>query len=48
VVAQLSPYKAHGPDEIPNIVLMKCINALIEYLVEIFRAVFTLKTYSEM
>jgi hypothetical protein len=47
VVAQLSPYKAHSPDEIPNIVLMKCINALIEYLVEIFRAVFTLKTYSE-
>jgi hypothetical protein len=26
---------------------MKCINTLIDYLVEIFRAVFTLKTYSE-
>ena len=46
IVAGLSPYKAHGPDEIPNVVLMKCIDTLMDYLVPIFTAVFELNTYS--
>ena len=46
IIARLSPYKVHSPDEISNIVLMKCINLLIDYLVAIFRAVFSLRTYS--
>jgi hypothetical protein len=45
VVKLLSPYKAPGPDKIPNVVLMKCIDALIGHLFFIFRAVFELKVY---
>jgi ribonuclease HI len=41
----LSPYKAPGPDKIPNVVLMKCAEALIDHLFFIFRAVFELKVY---
>ena len=40
-----SPYKAPGPDKIPNIVLMKCSDALINHFFYIFRAVFKLKVY---
>jgi hypothetical protein len=47
VIAKLSPYKAYGPDKIPNIILIKCTDLIIDYLVEIFIAVFTLKTYSD-
>jgi hypothetical protein len=46
IIAKLSPYKAHGPDDIPNVVLIKCADMLTDYLVEIFAAVFTLETYS--
>jgi hypothetical protein len=45
VIRSLSPYKAPGPDKIPNVVLMKCINALIDHLFFIFRAVLELKVY---
>jgi ribonuclease HI len=45
VVKLLSPFKALGPDKIPNVVLMKCIDALIDHLFFIFRAVFELKVY---
>jgi ribonuclease HI len=45
VIQSLSPYKAPGPDKIPNIVLMKCSDALIDHLYFIFRAVFELKVY---
>ena len=45
VVKTLSPYKAPGPDNIPNIVLMKCIEALIDHCFYIFRAVFELRVY---
>ncbi|EIM91022.1 uncharacterized protein STEHIDRAFT_40474, partial [Stereum hirsutum FP-91666 SS1] len=44
-VRRLSPYKAPGPDGIPNVVLMKCIDVILERLYFIFRAVFTLQTY---
>ena len=44
-IAKLSPYKAHGPDGIPNIVLQQCIDILDHRLTIIFRAVFELNTY---
>jgi hypothetical protein len=44
-IAKLSPYKAHGPDGIPNIVLQRCVDILDERLTSIFRAVFELNTY---
>ena len=43
----MSPYKASGPDEIPNIVLQKSFNLIADYLLHIFQAVFTLRTYYE-
>ena len=45
VVRSLSPYKVPGPDKIPNVVLIKCCNALINHLYFIFKAVFELNTY---
>ena len=45
VIHSLSPYKPPGLDKIPNIVLIKCCNALIDHLYFIFRAVFDLNTY---
>ncbi|KAH9993608.1 hypothetical protein BJV77DRAFT_919975, partial [Russula vinacea] len=37
-LAKLKPYKAPGPDGIPNIVLTKCADLLIDRLYYIFRA----------
>jgi len=45
VFSMLSPYKAPGQDQIPNVVLMKCIEALIDHLFFIYRAVFELRVY---
>lgn len=45
VIKLLSPFKAPGPDKIPNVVLMKCIDMLIDHIFFIFRAVFELKVY---
>jgi hypothetical protein len=45
VICLLSPYKVPGLDKIPNIVLMKCVDALIDHLFFIFRAVLKLKVY---
>ena len=45
VIRSLSPYKAPGPDKIPNIVLMKCVDTLIDHLFYVFRAVFELTVY---
>ena len=41
----LSLYKAPGPDGIPNVVLTKCADALIDHIYYIYRAVFELKVY---
>jgi hypothetical protein len=41
----LSPYKAYGPDEIANIVLQKCVDVLIDYLLFIYRAILKLGKY---
>jgi hypothetical protein len=45
VIRSLSPYKAPGPDKIPNIVLMQCIDTLNNHLFFIFRVVFELNVY---
>jgi ribonuclease HI/endonuclease/exonuclease/phosphatase family metal-dependent hydrolase len=44
-IAKLSPYKAHGPDGIPNVVLQRCVDILSTRLTRIFRAVMELDTY---
>jgi len=44
-ICRLSPYKAYGLDEIANVVLQKCLDLLIAYLLFIFRAVLSLGTY---
>jgi hypothetical protein len=45
VIHTISPYKALGPDKIPNIMLKECIEVLIDHLFFIFRAVFELTMY---
>ena len=44
-IAKLLPYKANRPDEIPNIVLQRTINLIIDYLYYIFQAIFKLNVY---
>ncbi|KIJ91431.1 hypothetical protein K443DRAFT_69887, partial [Laccaria amethystina LaAM-08-1] len=44
-IKRLSPFKASGPDEIPNVVLQKCLEHLSEYLLHLFRGIFNLRTY---
>jgi hypothetical protein len=39
------PYKAHGPDGIPNIVLQKCVDIIIDRLTSIYRAILDLNLY---
>jgi hypothetical protein len=38
VFKSLSPYKAPGPDGIPNVVYIKCLDVLIDHLHFIYRA----------
>ena len=45
--AKLSPYKAPGPDGIPNIVLTRCIDALLEHIYYIYSAALELRVYYE-
>ena len=44
-ISRLSPYKAHGPDGIPNIVLQKCADIIIDRLLPIFRAIMEQEIY---
>lgn len=44
-VRGLSPYKAPGISKIQNVVLTKCIDALMDHLYYIFRAIFKLGIY---
>ena len=44
-INKLSPYKAPGPDEIPNAIFKNCSDILIPHLLRIYRAVFLLNTY---
>ena len=38
-ISKLSPYKAYGPDGIPNIVLQKCLDLIATRLIQIYRAI---------
>ena len=44
-ITKLSPYKAHGPDGIPNVVLQKCADIIINRLFVIFKAILDLGIY---
>jgi ribonuclease HI/exonuclease III len=44
-ILRLSPYKAYGPDEIPNVVLQRCLDLLLEYLYHIYKSTLILDTY---
>ena len=44
-IRRLSPYKAYGPDEIPNIVLQRCLDLIIDYLYHIYSAIIKLGAY---
>jgi ribonuclease HI len=44
-LAKLKPYKAPGPDSIPNIVLTKCANILIDRLYHVYTAIMNLGLY---
>ena len=46
-LAKLKPYKAPGPDGIPDIVLTKCTNVLIYRLYYIYKAILELGVYYE-
>ena len=44
---KLDAFKAPGPDGVPNVVLKKSIDALIDHIYFIFRAIFELETYPD-
>ena len=44
-LVMLKPYKALGPDGIPNIILTKCANTITDRLYYIYRAMLELGTY---
>ena len=46
-LTKLKPYKAPGPDGIPNIVLTKCAGNLIDRLYHIYKAILNLGIYYE-
>jgi ribonuclease HI/endonuclease/exonuclease/phosphatase family metal-dependent hydrolase len=46
-IARTSPYKAHGPDDIPNVVLQKCAPLIQDRLIRIFQAILDLGVYYE-
>ena len=45
-VARLHPFKAPGEDGIPNTGIKESMEVIAEYLLEIYRATFSLNTYS--
>jgi hypothetical protein len=45
--SNLKPFKAPGPDGVPNVVLKKSIEAIIHHLYFIFRAILELRVYPE-
>ncbi|QRV80507.1 RNA-directed DNA polymerase from mobile element jockey [Ceratobasidium sp. AG-Ba] len=47
VIARLKPYKAPGPDGIPNCIFTNCADILVPLLVPLYRATFTLKHYPQ-
>jgi hypothetical protein len=47
-LAKLKPYKAPGPDSIPNIVLTKCTDTLTDRLFYIYKAILDLGVYYDL
>ena len=47
-IQRLSPYKAYGPDEIPNIVLQRCADLILDHLLFIYRAILQLGKYYDL
>ena len=45
-ISWLHPHKALGDDSIPNVVLKEVVDLILPYLIQIFRVVFRLNTYS--
>ena len=46
-IYKMAPYKAHGPDGIPNIVLQKCADVIAPRLLCIYRAILQDRIYFE-
>jgi Reverse transcriptase (RNA-dependent DNA polymerase) len=44
-ISKLSPYKAPGPDQIPNIMLQKAANFIVPYLLPIYRSIIRHRIY---
>src|SRR4051794_34482494 len=47
MIKKLKPHKAPGPDGIPNVILMRCADTIVDHLYYIFRAMFELDAYPE-
>ncbi|QRV81841.1 RNA-directed DNA polymerase from mobile element jockey [Ceratobasidium sp. AG-Ba] len=47
IIAKLEPYKAPGPDGIPNCVFINCADVLVPLLIPLYQATFTLKYYPQ-
>ena len=45
IIRKLSPYKAPGPDGIPNIVLQKCYDLIADHLLYIYQAILELDEF---
>ena len=45
IIRKLSPYKAPGPDGIPNIVLQKCYDLIADHLLYLYQAVLALEKF---
>ena len=46
-ISRLHPFKVPGEDGIPNVVLKETVDLILLHLIQIFRAVFKLDTYSD-
>ncbi|PPQ72841.1 hypothetical protein CVT25_000254, partial [Psilocybe cyanescens] len=46
-IEKLSPYKASGPDRIPNIILQRAVSNIKNHLLHIYQAIFNLQTYAD-
>ena len=44
-VLKTSPYKAHGPDDIPNVVLQQCVSLILSRLTIIYQAILEYDLY---
>ena len=45
VIARLGPFKAPGPDSIPNVLLIRCTDLLVHHLGPLYQVTFKLDAY---